>query len=344
MTTVINTRERWIDGLKAFLMLSVVFEHIIQFAWPNWKDNSWYCFITSFNMACFFMLAGYTFCFSSRKLTVSSALLKHIVGRFQRLFVPFLAWSLIFTFLFFNLKDSQNILLSFKNYASELAYHPDKGLWFLLTLFTIEISSSVLVYLKSKITPTLGRFSLIINIITSVTLFGFLYIGQKLEMIGFFNAGYYSMFYIIGFWMKKRDITNEKWFVHLATIALFVFIIMLPNFTFGNSSISTPYRIGLALSGCLAFISIFKFISKGYSNKFLFDFIGKNTLAIYCIHGFFIKSINLSYIPWPTLQLLVVLALTIFISTLCVLISNGLKSFPYIDLIFNGNPKAIAKN
>lgn len=94
-----KNRVLWLDALKGFAILTVVYLHIHNgYEYDGTFDEEIIKWITSFHMALFFVTAG--FCFN---YDIPSY--KHrIIGKLKSLMIPYLVWGIIIGFFIENMR------------------------------------------------------------------------------------------------------------------------------------------------------------------------------------------------------------------------------------------------
>lgn len=124
----------FIDVAKGVAILLVVIGHIVQHNLVGDSAHSIFNFIYGFHMPLFFFLSGYVASLSRDNLCSSSAL-SFIKKKSISLLLPFLIWGVVVSSLF-----TPNLTIElFWDSTKNLLIRPDNGLWFLLTLFFIQL-------------------------------------------------------------------------------------------------------------------------------------------------------------------------------------------------------------
>lgn len=115
-------RILWVDALKAFTIMIVIWGHCLQFIG---ETGILYKYIYAVHMPLFMAISGYC----SYKESVSFS---NIKNRFFQLVIPFLTWPVVWYVV---KMDFSGIA----DYYMHLPLNPDTGLWFLYVLFLISI-------------------------------------------------------------------------------------------------------------------------------------------------------------------------------------------------------------
>lgn len=140
-----RTRDSKIDYLKCFAIYLVILGHLIQSVTTGFSDNIIYNVIYSFHMPLFVFLSGLTAC-KSRDVINYNFILK----KFKSLMITFLMWAFVSSILIYKLNLMMNI-----NHILDILITPDKGLWFLWSLFFIYIFYYFSVKISKGVRPLL---------------------------------------------------------------------------------------------------------------------------------------------------------------------------------------------
>ncbi|WP_249869370.1 acyltransferase family protein [Oceanobacillus saliphilus] len=271
-------RNSFFDNAKVLLIFLVVFGHIIQpFVEGSAGMNTLYMWIYTFHMPAFILLAGFFAKGSGNK--------EYIFNLMKKLLVPYLIFQVLYTIYYFYIGRS--------GWQTGIFY-PHWSLWFLLSLFSWHI----LLYWFKKI-PALLSISIAVMIGLIVGYFG--EIGHTFSLSRTFV---FFPFFLIGFWLTEKQI---MWIKHKAVkmisiavmAGLAVAIYYLPDINSGWLLASKSYSdLGMAQFGGIArllvyvtagvmVISVLAWVPK--KNLGLITDLGKRTLYVYLLHGFFIQ-------------------------------------------------------
>src|SRR5690625_4412479 len=167
-------RNPYFDNAKLFLIVTVVFGHMIQPYIDGFKElKTLYLWMYTFNMPAFIFLAGY---FARGRLDLSY--FKKLV---INLLFPYLTFQLLYTGFYF--------IIGKEDWLKSL-FNPHWALWFLFSLF----SWHVLLYLFKKL-PT--KTSVIIAIILGLAIG---YISDIGHMFSLSRTFVFFPFFLIGYW------------------------------------------------------------------------------------------------------------------------------------------------
>lgn len=324
-----NKRLEYVDIAKGVMILLVIVGHIVDNYIGGEVHDKIFTFIYSFHMCVFFLLSGFVMGVTQQKLQAQS-FTKLLWNKCQTLFIPFVIWSLfVFRYIDPIITTPLN-LLAIKN----LFIHSDYGVWFFLSLFVIQIVCYPIFRFKSR-----WAWTIPIGIVLTGSIVLSYYGNESLIFI------YCDPYHYLGFIMGYIFYRHQEWVFRsdTATIALLFFII---------TEIVHPNPFLATLSGGMVLLYSCKQIS-GFINKsdisspWLYrtiQVVGKNTMAIYPIHFFFIRPLyaplvlNCSSISL-TLTMTVLIIVSFFIALISVYISNFISYFPIIDKILLGKKR-----
>lgn len=198
-----QSRNIYIDIVRAYAIFLVVLGHSIQTFNSEWKTDEVELGIYMFHMPLFIAISGYFFSKSADKYSLTQLIRK----RFVQLMFPSLTVGLINVFLIGGGKllmhSSMDIL-----YLSELLF---TGLWFLTVLFILTVVGTI-IYKYCK-----GHFFYI----GWLAFWGILYVLPDVWISN--QVEFLCPFYIMGIATRNVQWWNIKWLV--AFIALGIYIL-----------------------------------------------------------------------------------------------------------------------
>ena len=282
--SMIETRNHTIDILRGVTIILIVFGHITR---TNWLNQ----YIWSFHIPVFFVLSG--FLYTPDKFATFGAF---IMRKFNGLIMPYFFFGVL-TYLYWLFAESrlkgtdlsalEQLLGLFygSRYKNFLDFNGP--LWFIPCLFTMEI----VFFFIEKLKRLLAIF------IVCVVLFMFGVISKNLcpwLPFGICAASIGIIFYGVGYLLRplKQKIEEGKIWVSahkiqtIMGIAIFVGLqVLLTPYSKANLArleIGNPFiYIGMACLG----IFIYWLVSVLIGKSKLFEWIGKNTLVIFVLHG-----------------------------------------------------------
>jgi fucose 4-O-acetylase-like acetyltransferase len=279
-------RNFYFDNAKFILIFFVVFGHMIR---PFIEDNevifTIYKVIYSFHMPAFILVSG----FFAKGFYQKG----YIIKITKKLIVPYLIFQLIYSIYYYYLNGQSKIEWDLLN--------PHWSLWFLISLFFWNLMLLLVSKYKAFTSITIALVvGLLVGYVDSVT--NYLSLSRTFVFFPFFLLGYY---------LKKEHICS-LFKLRYRLVALAVFIIVFvgfyfyPNFNYEWLLGSKPYgdisgesitamltRLGFYLLSILMVLSFMSFVPR---KQYFFTQLGKNTLYVYLLHGFFIKKFRKSEI------------------------------------------------
>jgi len=255
-----SDRIAHVDNIKGFLIVLVVLGHTIQYTVG--LDNVVWRYIYSFHMPLFMAVSGYC-CYKSHLGW------NLITKRAVRLLIPFLVWAIV-----------KSLLLNDITYVWTVIKYPDRGLWFLQTLFWI----TVIVVLADKCSRNRSAvffYSIILFVwllITGVTM------GLGVKTFGFPFIGWHLPFFTLGFALKQYKVL-EKMNKTAALICLILWCIagywcseeLLPI----NHILYRFAGLIIAFMAILGWLGVFHYSIN--MNMKMLSFLGRKTLSIYAV-------------------------------------------------------------
>jgi len=318
-------RIRYIDFAKGIAIILVVMGHMVQYNLKGDAANAIFNFIYSFHMPLFFFLSGYVAALKYEGICIRSVL-PFIKKKSLSLLVPFLTWGILLNLLLFRFSISDSLLQ-----LKLLVSHPDRGPWFLFTLFIIQTA-----YLSVRLAvPYFRKHIRLAEYFLMVALIALIGVIGMLTHNNYINP-YYSIAFFAGYYYKKQFDGECKNYILFVVFVLFAILSL--KFDFYSSWGGNKMIIGLLAS--LLMIRISKqsiIIFPQISEKI--EWLGRNTLEIYVTH---IPIIQLSdgYIDTrnilPVPLFVIVLFLSIVVATIMVKTSEIISSIPYLRLLFYG--------
>ncbi|MDD3304283.1 MAG: acyltransferase family protein [Clostridia bacterium] len=291
-------RIKWIDTLRAFSILLIVFGHIIGY---SDKMQGIYKYIYSFHVPIFFTISGFLF-----SLKPVERYKEFTIKKLKRIILPYFIFGLLFLIPYFMLGNTvtneinQNSSTGFFKSIIGIIWgsgyddllKQNAPLWFLPCLFIMYQLFYFINKIKNKFTKENIRTELIVFLILCVTGCT-LYINFKDIALpwGIMPAITLGMFFELGIILKIliKKLKKKKALSNILIPLLIVsgYIISLFNTTVLCMNCSLGNYLYFALSASATIIGIFLLFSKFGSQK-SFEYIGKNTLGILIFHKLFV--------------------------------------------------------
>ncbi|MDQ0198859.1 acyltransferase family protein [Neobacillus ginsengisoli] len=324
-------RIKWLDTCKGIGILLVIIGHT-----PI--NSSFRSIIYGFHMPLFFFISGYFFSISKY-----DNFKKYFLAKVNSLLIPYFSFSIIsfilLNYLFHQPLNSKSFLfdliVSKRNFLSF-----DEPIWFLTSLFTIEMIYYFIVkYIKN-----------IILIICSVILIGF-FICMKFEVFTSRNILPWSLNYSLYFmvYFGLGNLINKIGFfernLRKSYILILCFIISIPVLIFPNvyfkcwQMLSLPSVMNLYLESvfyAILGISFVVFLAQFLSFIPMLNFLGRNSLVVMTLHvpfGFNLYNLlvrgkfHLEIKNQDLLGITVTICTIVILIPVCMIINNY---FPFI--------------
>lgn len=322
-------RLDFIDYAKGIAILLVVIGHLLQYNFVGTPAKELFDVIYSFHMPLFMFLSGYV-----ASLTIDKQLTD------KGLFVKKKAFSLLVPFVFMggvNLLLYKHLSIKF---VVDLFRNPDNGLWFLIVLFCIQVWFLAMQYVCSKF-----HFSkrYMIEGAVGMIFITMIFVLNKVNHMcsGLYTNHIYYILFFLGSCSAKYLMSLLKNDIVLL-LSIIGFIVFVPKFhmwqhnsSFLILSISlyasiVVLRVGMAMENAEA------------KSKRLLTF-GKSSLAIYVIHFYFVKILNVVRIDSSDMALLPLFVtlgiVACFIGCICVQISRVISQNCLLNFLVLGRKK-----
>lgn len=281
--TVNEQREKWIDQVKGFAILLMIYGHCCtEVDYTN--VIPW---ITSFHMPIFFYLTGHLL---KRKDNICFNEKDYIIRRVRVLFVPYFLFSLAYSLFLAGLQiigGEEVFQAIYPKLVAVFLLDGGSPTWFLPCVFGAEILWLKIRKIKSKKSVVLcGMLCFLIGIFLSYrniiwTVIRRVFIGSFYVMLGYAGPEMYRIKRKIGGCILLCiGILINIW------LSIENGVVSIAGLTFGNKLIFTfNSLLGIA-------VIIQWFVLWNRENRFL-EFCGRNTMIILCTHMFLIEILRL---------------------------------------------------
>ena len=324
-------RIEYIDALRGFTMLMVVFHHVAYCCWKMDINEipSVHNYLLQVRMPMFFFISGFVL-YKSNVTWNSAQVLKFFKKKLPvQLFTPFL-------FLLLSVHISgTNLLIAISD--------PDKnGFWFTFVLleyyvFYVSVKFLIRKCWASIVLVIIGLAFYLINfppIMDSIPLL------ESTKGILSIQRWHFFLFFVLGTIVKKHFIWFESFLDRGWFLTCCILIYFLGN---GFRSIipvnSTIIGLILTLTGLTILFSFFRIKKDIFSRQSILgrslQCVGRRTLDIYLIHTFLLPT-SLSIFtlfkdhPMPVIEATSSLLVSIIIVAACLLISNIIRLSPFL--------------
>lgn len=321
-----DTRSQTIDALKGIAILIVMAGHVLS--WNHMEDGYVYDAIKVIQMPLFILVSGYL-CGIGRRvrdLTGYGAVLKK---RALSYLVPFFFWIVL-----------QHPLHPFAN-IWETLFCLDKGLWFLMTLFLLNLMTYTAQLAGSKagqfekqvfwlVYMGLGTF------VVLETLLGWEFLSPGLTRLyfPFYLAGYLAGEYKEQIGRISKTVKGAAFGISAAgLLALVIFCDLLDV----SSLLLLGRQLAASFLGCYVVICLTTLWKNGKGKSFL-AWLGGYTLEIYVLHFHFATVLNQgkNYELYTWEGLLFALASFAVMSFITAVIIIVTKRIPLLDFLLYG--------
>ena len=348
-TAIQKDRIEFIDAMRGFTMLLVVFSHVLTISFKSNPSFSFNEIFLSFRMPLFFFLSGFL-CYKSGKFSESKGIIEFVKKKFVAQIIPTAIFITIYAVLF-------------QQAVGEMWLHTYKGgywftfvLFFYFLFFIISIVISKTAKKKSLKILIIGGGALLIYLLSLFSVHP--YCPWKESWIcGFFSMPLYKyyIFFLFGVFVKWQyerfnSLFDRKWFLTTCIIMFFVLqtLSCLIADTEGlvwqiRGSIIKPI---LGFFGIIIVFACFKRYKTSFSQSSFvgrgLQYIGQRTLDIYLLHYFLLPK-NLSVLGNffmqynnPIVELIVGLVFALLIVGLCLVISNVIRTSDILAKVLFG--------
>ena len=330
-------RIEYIDAMRGFTMILVVYIHVIMFGYHTGTNPIGFNdLFVKFRMPLFFFISGWVL-FKKEFIWNTTNTCDFLKKKFNVQIIPTIIFLTLYSICFDYYKGF---------------FNTDKGgYWFTYTLFFYFIFYSFANYLIIRhLKNDVAKDIILVVIGLFIYICSYFYSFCPKETIFFDIAIYlsvakwkYFIFYCFGVLVKKhfdnfKQLTDNKYIIG-AIISLF-FLLAISSIKFHLDNWESLLFIIIGLLGITVIFSFFRRYEDCFTkDKFLgrnLQYIGRRTLDIYLLHYFFLPR-NLQMVGKFFIEYcnsVVVLAVTVIFSLLVIavslVISNTLRISPFL--------------
>lgn len=367
MEDIRKKRIEWIDAMRGFTMILVVFNHLEHFGYgyiSNTGDLR--LFFGIFRMPLFFFVSGFI-AYKIGQILEGKEYYNAIIKKAKVQLIPTFVFGILFSVTIY--AAQRGYANPFRGVASMIIDSSKNGYWFTIVLFEIFVIYYTIIFLlrdikhHKYINKTLVILALVFWILSyHITNDNIVNNGEIALNIPTFLQVFINVFCL------NRTFFYFQWFVFgnivarnrtaffykldnatTLTISLLLFFATYIVYkTTGHYIVNCITKTGL---GYLGVIIVFGFF---YKNQNLFNnenivgrglqYIGKRTLDVYLLHFFMIPSLPmvgqwfLTYTNY-VLEFTVGMAISVLVIIICLLISNILRLSPLLGHYLFGAKK-----
>ncbi|GIN57473.1 acyltransferase [Lederbergia ruris] len=318
-------RDSYFDNARFILIFLVVFGHLIQsYIDANTFVATLYKFIYSFHMPAFILISGYF-----AKGIYQKGYIKKIT---KKLIIPYLIFQAIYSIFYYFQFGKSSLELDLLN--------PHWSLWFLLSLFCWHLM--LLAFNKMKPAYSIG-IALTIGLAVG-------YIDWISSFLSLSRTFVFFPFFLVGYYLKKEHFqkltsTQARLMTAIPIMAVIILLVIFPDMNEKWLLGSKPYsqlqnitilgiftRTGIYALNFIMASCFFAFVPR---KRLFFTKWGRNTLYVYLLHGFIVRTFRGSNVEnyLEPMQSLLILVIVSFILTL--ILSSKLVTAivqPFIEL------------
>lgn len=339
-----NRRIEYIDAMRGFTIILVVYSHILIFGLgihDSEYTSSFNSLFILFRMPLFFFISGLIF-YKENLFKNIQETKSFIKKKFMIQIIPTFIFMVLFAYLM-----EEDLVKGITQDSYKLGY------WFTMALFEYFLLYLFLFYIdklfhRKVLTNDIGLLStgIIVRLLCSYSILNLIGVENLLINILSINQMKYFIFFSLGIIIKRNFKEFERIIDRSIVLAIIIPAFFILSFIFikedrfSNIWIEHLFLIVLGTLGIITVFSFFRkynyyFQRESYIGKAL-QYIGRRTLDIYLIHYFFIprnlnNKIIVSFISNnPIIEFLLSTSLALFVILLCLIISNIIRTSPYL--------------
>ena len=330
-------RIEYIDAMRGFTMILVVFAHICHFCFGDSRMGFNAVFIL-FRLPCFFMISGWLF------ESVAMRPFKEVVRHKAMV-------QLVPTFIFL-------LLLAPPPFFFHQLGTLKGGYWFTFVLFEFFILYMVIIRISKKwsslfaIAITIGTF-LYARYFNAIRSSAEGYQLWMIDALGFLSVTTWRLFifFYLGTWVKRNFDSFVRWTNKPVVIALITMVFsLIASTSHHDDLLFEMFRFYAGgISGMIMVFTFFR-LSAGWLKKWHLSkplqYVGTRTLDIYLLHYFFLPRFLMSYTAQlkaydsQFVEFVVILAVSLVVLLLSLLASYVLRLSPFLaHYLFGVNTK-----
>ncbi len=321
-----GTRSQTIDALKGIAILIVMVGHVLS--WNHMEDGYLYDAIKVLQMPLFMIVSGYL-CGIGRRAGSLKDYWKILKRRGLSYLVPFFFWII--------LKHPLHPISGVK----ETLFQLDKGLWFLMTLFLLNL----MVYTAQLAGARAGTYKIpvfwmvylgLAAFVVLETLLGWEFLSPGLTRLylPFYLAGY-----LAGEYREKVSAIPERWkaLACIPAVCGLIYLVAAFDLLDVGSLAGLLRQTAASFLGCYGVVYLTSRFRGGKAKGFL-AWLGGYTLEIYVLHFHFATLLNRgkTYVLYSPEGVLFVLASFAVMSAVTAVIIAVTKKIKLLDFLMYG--------
>lgn len=329
-----DRRNQTIDALKGIAILIVMAGHVLS--WNHMEEGYLYDAIKVIQMPLFILVSGYL-CGIGRRVRNLSQYGQVVKKRALSYLVPFFFWIIL------------QHPGTFVSSVVETLFCLDKGLWFLMTLFLLNL----MIYTAQLLGALSGSRERLVFWLVYLGLTFFVVLETFLgwEFLSPGLTRLYLPFYLTGYLAgSHRELLykiGRKWKILFCCLSAagFLYLVIARDLQDVGSPLLLLTQLLASYLGCFAVIGLMAFAPAGKWKTFL-AWLGGYTLEIYVIHFHFATLLNQgkSYSLYSLEGVLFALASFIVMSLVTAVILVVTKKFWLLDFLLYGKLRRKAQS
>ena len=331
-------RIEYIDAMRGFTMILVVYSHIIFFGYNDDSILSFNSFFVNFRMPLFFFISGWVL-YKAGRVWDWNFVKDFLPKKFMVQIIPTVFFFLVFIYFF---RDMQ---------ITKEALGPSKsGYWFTLSLFEFFLIYVATMYLNPFKNQGLKEDLVVIVVASVVYLFSSFREHSNATVADVYNylgINYlrYYVFFCLGTFIRKyydgfcRLMDNK--YVMAAVLLALLGMIMFSNALLYHLHDITFVFVVYGTLGIMVVLTFFRKHEKYVSGETVIgrylQFIGRRTLDVYLLHYLFLPrhlemvGVFFKENPNPVLEFFVSVFLACLVILVCLTVSEVIRLSPFLE-------------
>ena len=331
-------RIEYIDAMRGFTMILVVYSHIIFFGYGDDSITSFNSFFVNFRMPLFFFISGWVLYKVGRSWDWNF-IKDFLPKKFMVQIIPTVFFFLIFIYFFRDMHITKETLGPSKS-----------GYWFTLTLFEFFLIYAATMLLNPFKNQGIKE-DLVVIVVASVVYFFSSFrehsnpvVADVYHYLGINYLRYY-VFFCLGTFIKKYyeefcRLMDNKYVMALVLMGLLGMIMFSGPLLYHLHAITFVFIVYGTL-GIMVVLTFFRKHENRVSSQTVLgrylQFIGRRTLDVYLLHYLFLPrhlemvGVFFKENPNPVLEFFVSVFLACLVIIVCLTVSEVLRMSPFLE-------------
>lgn len=333
-----TNRIEYIDAMRGFTMLLVVFSHVLLFSFHGEGLHSFNKLFMSFRMPLFFFISGFIL---YKKNTIWNA--RQSIGFIWKKFKVQIIATLIFL-CFYTLYFGYSLGSSFFS-CTKLGY------WFTFELFQYYLLYVVVRFVLDRYHKFYSEAILLALVVATQLISVKPWPFVPIDIYNFFSFTFlrYFIYFYFGTIVRRfftRFVKFSDSSVFMGTGIILYLLVSILYFGYYVFPMSLLLDVLMGLGGIIIVFSFFRRNAASFTQDRVIgknlQYIGRRTLEIYFLHYFFLPR-NLGFMgdffmenSNPLIEFVVALTISLVVVAVCLVISNVLRLSPILVHILFG--------